>query len=334
MDFKIVYSEPRKLFVTGYNVTDDKFDPYHFDMLASESRLASFAAVCKGDVADDHWYMLSRHFTCAGGHGQALISWTASMFEYLMPLIVMRPYQDTALRATYGTVVARQIEYGKVHGVPWGISEAGYNARDQHMAYLYGPFGVPGLGLKRGLSTDLVISPYSTMLAAMVDPASALTNLEALQSLDAFGRYGFYESIDYTSKRLVEGEACAVIQSYMVHHQGMGLSSLSNALNAGVMQSRFHTHPLVQATQTLLLERVPSDAVFSLPRADEVHLETICSFSSQPTVCVPGQHPSCSPRSQLESTGNDRVLVTSCGPGCSKCTAFAKGNTRAPDEGG
>ena len=324
MDFKVMYSVPRKLFVIGYNVTDDKFDPYHFDMLASESRLASFAAVCKGDVADDHWHMLSRHLTCTGGHGQALISWTASMFEYLMPLIVMRPYQDTALGATYGAVVARQIEYGKVHGVPWGISEAGYNARDQHKAYLYGPFGVPGLGLKRGLSKDLVISPYSTMLAAMVDPASALANLEALQSLDVFGRYGFYESIDYTSTRLEEGEKCAVLHSYMVHHQGMGLSSLSNALNDGIMQSRFHTHPLVQATQPLLLERVPSDAVFSLPRADEVHLETICFFSSQPAVCVPGQHPSCSPRSQLESTGNDRVLVTSCGPGCSKCGAFPK----------
>ena len=190
-----------QLFCIGYSCAEGRVDRYHYDLLASESRLASFIAIAKGEVSQEHWFRLGRQLTAVSG-GQALISWTASMFEYLMPLLVMRSYDNTLLHETYAAVVHRQVEYGRIQSVPWGISEAGYNARDLQMSYQYGPFGVPGLGLKRGLSEDLVVSPYSTMLAAMVDPITALSNLKSLETLQAFSKYGFYESIDWTLKRL------------------------------------------------------------------------------------------------------------------------------------
>ena len=169
MDFKFLFDEQRKIFVIGYNVADGRRDNSYYDLLASESRLASFMAIAKGDVPEEHWFRLGRSVTSIRGR-RSLISWTATMFEYMMPLLVMRRYGETLLDQTYQSVITRQIDYGKQRGAPWGVSEAGYNARDLQLNYQYGPFGVPGLGLKRGLSDDLVISPYSTMLAMMVDP--------------------------------------------------------------------------------------------------------------------------------------------------------------------
>ena len=302
---------------------DNRLDHYHYDLLASESRLASFIAIAKGDVAQEHWFRLGRQFTGVGG-GQALISWTASMFEYLMPLLVMRSYENTLLEQTYHSVVKRQEEYGRAKSVPWGISEAGYNARDLQMSYQYGPFGVPGLGLKRGLSEDLVISPYSTMLAAMVDPVAALSNLRTLETLQAFSKFGFFESIDYTLKRLPSKETRYVLKSYMAHHQGMSLLSLNNVLIDGVMQKRFHADPLVQATQLLLQERVPTNANLSVPRADEVRLEgTSYFFSSHPNPRVYTDYALPTPRTQLLSNGRYSVMMTSAGSGYSRCEGVA-----------
>ena len=287
MDFKFLFDHQRKLFCIGFAVADNRLDNYHYEspalghthstpllvlrsspastlcclacrvcsMLASESRLASFIAIAKGDVAQEHWFRMGRQLTAVGG-SQALISWTASMFEYLMPLLVMRSFEKTLLHQTYHAVVARQVEYGKIQSVPWGISEAGYNARDLQMSYQYGPFGVPGLGLKRGLSEDLVVSPYSTMLAAMVDPIAALSNLKSLELLQAFSQFGMRESIDFTLKRLPAKSTRYVLQSYMAHHQGMSILSLDNVLNECIMQERFHRDPIVQATELLLQERV------------------------------------------------------------------------------
>ena len=323
MDFKFLFDAQRKLMVIGYNCQDSRLDHYHYDLLASESRLASFIAIAKGDVAQEHWFRLGRQFTGVGG-GQALISWTASMFEYLMPLLVMRSYENTLLDQTYHSVVNRQIEYGRAKSVPWGISEAGYNARDLQMSYQYGPFGVPGLGLKRGLSEDLVISPYSTMLAAMVDPVAALSNLKMLETIQAFSKYGFFESIDYTLKRLPSKETRYVLKSYMAHHQGMSLLSLNNVLTDGVMQKRFHADALVQATQLLLQERIPTNANLSVPRADEVRLEgTSYFFSSHPNPRVYTDPSLPTPRTQLLSNGKYSVMMTSAGSGYSRCEGVA-----------
>ena len=182
------------------------------------------------------------------------------MFEYLMPLLVTRDYAETLLDQTYKAVVARQIAYGREHGVPWGVSESAYNARDLQFNYQYGPFGVPGLGLKRGLSEDLVIAPYATVLAAMIAPRAALQNMQRLAQIGALARYGFYEAIDYTPERVPKNQKHVVIHSFMAHHQGMSLVALDNVLHEDVMQRRFHADPLIQATELLLQERIPQGA--------------------------------------------------------------------------
>src|SRR4029079_2994388 len=177
----------------GYNVTEGRADNSFYDLLASEARLASFVAIAKGDVPQEHWFRMGRQITSVGG-GRGLSSWTGTMCEYLMPLLLMRDYRDTLLGQTYETVVSRQIEYGFERGVPWGISESAYAARDLQLNYQYGPFGVPGLGLKRGLIEDVVVSPYSTILASSIRPSEAVENLRALRRDGALSRYGFYEA--------------------------------------------------------------------------------------------------------------------------------------------
>ncbi len=225
MDFRFLLDPERKVFTIGYNVGELRLDNSFYDLLASEARLASFVAIAKDDVPQEHWFRMGRQLTSVNG-GRALISWTGTMFEYLMPLLVMRNYQGTLLNETYRSVVARQIEYGRERGVPWGISESAYNVRDLQLNYQYGPFGVPGLGLKRGLIEDLVIAPYATMLAAMISPDEAMENLRALEREGALGSYGFYESIDYTKERLPQDQKRVIIRAFMTHHQGMSLVAL------------------------------------------------------------------------------------------------------------
>ncbi|MBC7396069.1 MAG: DUF3131 domain-containing protein [Bdellovibrionales bacterium] len=322
MDFRFLFDEQRKIFVIGYNVVDSRLDNSFYDLLASESRMASFFAIAKGDVSQEHWFRLGRKMTSVHG-GRALISWTGTMFEYLMPILVMKRYDNTLLDQTYQSVVARQIEYGKQQNVPWGISEAGYNARDLQLNYQYGPFGVPGLGLKRGLSDDLVISPYSTMLALNIDPASAITNLQRLQKMGALSKYGFFEAIDYTPDRLPEGQKSVTLKSFMAHHQGMSLVSINNLLNGSIMQKRFHAEPIVQATQLLLQERIPQRVAISKPRAEEVHSSSgpIFATASKPRFYSDVNH--LTPRTQLLSNGTYTVMVTAAGSGFSRSGALA-----------
>ncbi|MGH9883519.1 MAG: glucoamylase family protein, partial [Pyrinomonadaceae bacterium] len=220
MDFQFLLDKERKLFTIGYNVQEVRADNSFYDLLASEARLASFVAIAKGDVAQEHWFRMGRQLVAVDGR-RALISWTGTMFEYLMPLLVMRNYPNTLLGQTYRAVVARQVEYGRERGVPWGISESAYNVRDLHLNYQYGPFGVPGLGLKRGLIEDLVVSPYATMLAAMVNPQAAMDNLRWLEQEGALSSFGFYEGIDYTAERLPQNQKRVLIRAFMTHHQGM-----------------------------------------------------------------------------------------------------------------
>jgi len=303
MNFSFLFDRERKIFVIGYSVAEDRRDNAFYDLLASESRLASFVAIAKGDVPQEHWFRLGRQLTRVRG-GRALVSWSATMFEYLMPSLVARAYGGTLLDETQHSVVARQKEYGKQMRVPWGISEAGYNARDLNMNYQYGPFGIPGLGLKRGLSDELVVSPYSTMLAALVNPKDALRNLYLLEELGALGRFGFYESIDYTPDRLPAKQQQVVLKSFMAHHQGMSLVAINNIVNNFVVQNRFHADPLVQATELLLQERVPDEVTLSKPRAEEVHSDLPLSFAIPMTPRTFGTGDLSFTRTQILSNGS------------------------------
>ncbi len=318
MDFSFLFDVERKLFPIGYNVTASRVDDSYYDLLASEARLASFVGIAKGDVPQQHWFRMGRALTKVDG-GRALISWTGTMFEYLMPLLVMRNYQATLLSETYRTIVDRQIEYGQERGVPWGISEAAYNVRDLHLNYQYGPFGVPGLGLKRGLIEDLVVAPYATILAAEIDPVSALANLRRLQREGALGPYGFYESIDYTTERLPEGQKSVLIRAFMTHHQGMSLVALANILQEDLVQKRFHSDPTVQATELLLQERIPVGVPAAHPRAEEVLTGRVAQGMPGMITRVYESADLGTPRTQLLSNGAYNVMITTAGSGYSQC---------------
>ena len=317
MDFSFLFDHSRKLFSIGYRGTDGCLDSSYYDLLASEARLTSFIAIAKGDVPSSHWFRLGRALTPVG-RGSALISWSGSMFEYLMPDLVMRSPADSLLSQTYEQIVVRQIEYGKERGVPWGISESAYNARDLDFTYQYSSFGVPGLGLKRGLSEDLVIAPYATALASMIRPSAAVENFERLAQAGGKGTYGFYEALDYTSSRLPEGKNVAVIRAYMAHHQGMTLLSSANVLNDGVMQTRFHAEPIVRATELLLQERTPRDVLVARPRAEEVSAAAKVRELTPPVVRRFTTPHDATPRTQLLSNGRYGVMLTAAGSGYSR----------------
>ena len=317
MDFTFLFDHSRKLFSIGYRGTDGNLDPNCYDLLASEARLTSFIAIAKGDVPSSHWFRLGRALTPVG-RGSALISWSGSMFEYLMPALVLRSPSGSLLSQTYEQVVARQIEYGTERGVPWGISESAYNARDMDFTYQYSSFGVPGLGLKRGLSEDLVIAPYATALAAMIDPSAAVENFERLVQAGGRGLYGFYEALDYTGSRLPEGKNVAIVRAYMAHHQGMSLVSAANVLRDGVMQMRFHAEPIVRATELLLQERTPRDVLVARPRAEEVSASAKVRELVPPVVRRFTTPHDATPRTQLLSNGRYGVMLTAAGSGYSR----------------
>ncbi|MDO6671370.1 GH36-type glycosyl hydrolase domain-containing protein [Cobetia amphilecti] len=269
MDFTFLLAPERQLLSIGYSVEGNILDSSCYDLLASEARLASLFVIAKGDAPTRHWFRLGRTATPLD-NGSALISWSGSMFEYLMPSLVMRAPAGSLLEQSNRLAVARQVAYASALKVPWGISESAYNVRDGHFTYQYTNFGVPGLGLKRGLSANLVIAPYATALAAMVDPVGAYRNFLSLQEMGAQGRHGFYEALDFTLTHVSAGERFAIIRSYMAHHQGMTIVAIANALHDGNMRERFHREPIIQACELLLQERVPRDMSITHPRAEEV----------------------------------------------------------------
>ena len=317
MDFGFLFDPMRKLFAIGYRVTDGSLDPGRYDLLASEARLASFVAIAKGDVPVSHWFRLGRALTPVE-LDSVLVSWSGSMFEYLMPGLVMRAPAGSLLEQTSRLVVGRQIRYGAERGVPWGVSESGFNARDLEMTYQYSSFGVPGLGLRRGLSEDVVIAPYATGLAAMIDPTAAIQNFRRLAAAGASGAYGFYEALDYTAARLPEVAQVAVIRAYMAHHQGMVVVAIANVVHDGAMRARFHAEPIVQATELLLQERTPRDVAVARPRADEVKaVGDVREFVPPVVRHFTSPHGSL-PRTQLLSNGRYAVMLTTAGSGYSR----------------
>ncbi|MEQ1842208.1 MAG: glucoamylase family protein, partial [Verrucomicrobiales bacterium] len=269
MDFTFLYDSGRDLLAIGYNVSDRRLDPSFYDLLASEARIASFILVAQGHLNQDHWFALGRQLTTQGG-AMALLSWSGSMFEYLMPLLLMPTHEHTLLDETYRAVVARQIEYGRHRGVPWGISESCFNLTDARGVYQYSAFGVPGLGLKRGLAEDLVIAPYASALALMVKPVESCENLERLAADGYLGAYGLFEAIDFTPARVPKGRTGVPLRSYMAHHQGMSLLSLNAVLMDRPMHRRFLADPHLKASELLLCERIPKVSSPLQPHAAEV----------------------------------------------------------------
>ena len=317
MDFTFLFDRTRKLLSIGYRVGEGRLDEACYDLLASEARLASFVAIAKGDLHVDHWFHLTRALTPVG-RGSALVSWSGSMFEYLMPDLLMKSPEGSLLSQTYDLVVHRQIEYGEERGVPWGISECAFSARDVDLTYQYSAFGVPGLGLKRGLSQDLVIAPYATALAAMVDPAVAVRNLARMAAAGGRGDYGFYEALDYTRSRLPEGQSVAVVRTYMAHHQGMSLVAFANAITNGAMRDRFHAEPSVKASELLLQERTPREVLVARPRAEEVSAAANVRELVPPVVREFDTPHDAVPRTQLLSNARYSVMLTSAGSGYSR----------------
>ena len=259
MDFRPLYKADRHLYSIGCNLTQGALDGACYDLLASEASLTSFLAIARGEAPRRHWFQLGRLFIRAAGR-LGLLSWGGTMFEYLMPRLLLRSLAGTLVAEACETAVARQIEYGRQKGVPWGISESAFNAQYVDGDYQYQAFGVPGLGLKRGLERDLVVAPYATALAVMVRPHEVIENFRRLAAEGGLGPYGFYEAIDYTPSRLAKGERLIVVRSYMAHHQGMSLVALANTLLDEPMPRRFHAEPMVRAVDLLLQERIPPDA--------------------------------------------------------------------------
>jgi len=317
MEFGFLLDPDRKLLSIGYRVAEGNLDPSCYDLLASEARLASFVAIAKGDVPPRHWFRLGRAVTPIG-RGAALVSWSGSMFEYLMPSLVMRAPAGSLLEETSRLVVRRQMNYGATLDVPWGLSESAYNVRDLELTYQYSNFGVPGLGLKRGLSENAVIAPYATALATMVDPGAAARNFAALVAIGARGRYGFYEALDYTRTRLPKGKDVAIVRAFMAHHQGMTVVAIANGLLDGVMRARFHAEPIVQATELLLQERTPRDVAIAHPRAEEVKSAATVRDLELPAVRRFRSAHSVTPEAHLLSNGRYTVMLTAAGSGYSR----------------
>jgi cellobiose phosphorylase len=317
MDFSFLFDPARDLFSTGYNVAEHRSDPGFYDLLASEARLCSYVAVALGQVHQDHWFSLGR-LLVDSRREPVLVSWSGSMFEYLMPLLVMPNFDNTLLDHTCRAAVGQQIDYGRFRGLPWGISESGYNQTDVDLNYQYKAFGVPGLGLKRGLADDLVIAPYATVMALMVEPIEACENLQRLAVEGCSGTFGFYEAVDYTPARLPPGETSVTIRSFMAHHQGMSLLAIANLLNDCPMQRRFMACPILKATDLLLQERLPKVATsvleedLSFETTRHIHREddSVMRVFTDPSSPAPEVH--------LLSNGRYHVAISSAGGGYSR----------------
>ena len=321
MDFDFLLDRDQKLLSIGFSIATNRLDASRYDLLASEARLASLFAIAKGDVDTRHWFRLGRAATPIGS-GSALISWSGSMFEYLMPSLVMRAPEGSVLAETNRRIVQRQQAHGVDLGIPWGISESAYNARDLEMAYQYSNFGVPSLGLKRGLSEDRVVAPYATALAAMVDPAAAQQNFARLAGMGAEGKFGFYEALDFTASRRPAGALFALVRSYMAHHQGMTITAIANVVQHGRLRARFHAEPMIMAVDLLLQERVPRDVNQSPPRAKEV---TITARKTDPAPVVRRflAPATAAPTAHVLSNGDYGVMLTPTGAGFSHWRGLA-----------
>jgi len=321
MKFDFLERKERRLLSIGYRVQEHELDESCYDLLASEARLASLFAIAKGDIKVEHWFQLGRMLVPVGWKG-ALLSWSGSMFEYLMPPLVMHEPLGSLLDQTNRLVVRRQIAYANERKLPWGISEAAFNARDPLMNYQYSNFGVPSLGLLRGLSRNAVIAPYASMLAAQYMPGEAVANLKRLQHLGALGRYGYYDAVDFTPSRVPEGSNHAIIRNYYAHHHGMSILAINNVVFDGRMRKRFHNEPAIEAVELLLQEKAPREIpVMNAKSANPMRSDT-GGLEEAPMRII--ETPLTKPRSTLLMSGGAyNVMLTANGSGYSRWNGFA-----------
>lgn len=315
VEYDFLYDRTQHLLTIGYNTEEHRRDNSYYDLLASEARLATFIAIAQGKLPQQSWFALGRQLTHIGTT-PILLSWSGSMFEYLMPILVMPDYDNTLLNQTYKAVVQKQIEYGKKMGIPWGISESGYNMVDAQMNYQYRAFGVPGLGFKRGLGEDLVIAPYATVMSLMVLPEEAYSNMKVMEDNGFEGRYGFYEAVDYTPARLIRNQEHVVVNSFMAHHQGMSFLSLNQVLCNRAMQARFESDVQVKSALLLLQERIPRVTTFYSPSVHEA--DTSITVKDNGGMRVLDTADTIAPEVQLLSNGRYNVMVSNAGGGYSR----------------
>ncbi|MDN5786336.1 glucoamylase family protein [Pseudorhodobacter sp.] len=313
MDFAFLLRRERLLLSIGYRVDDDRMDESVYDLLASEARLTSFFGIAKGDLPTEHWFRLGRPIVPVGARG-SLMSWSGSMFEYLMPTLVMQEQQGGILNQSNRLSVRRQIDHGRRRGFPWGVSESAFNARDPEMTYQYQTFGVPSLGMKRGLASQAVVAPYATILASQFRPAAAVANLARLQGLGAVGKYGFYDAVDFTPARVPENESHVLVRNFMAHHHGMSITAICNVVHQGRLRERFHSDAVIEAAELLLQERAPRAVPRKIARLDAEPVRGRAELSARENTTI--ENPSAQPNAAaLLSNGHYSLLLSSRGAG-------------------
>ena len=314
INLRFLYDPVRSLFSIGFNVTTNQLDGSYYDLLASEARLGSYVAIARGDVPIDHWLALNRPYSSHGQH-RVLLSWTGTMFEYLMPLLLQRSFPNSLLDQATRESVSLQKAYGRRRRVPWGISESAYGDLDLNKTYQYKAFGVPWLGLKRGLDEDLVVAPYATLLAVGLEPHATVKNLERLTKHGLLDDYGYFEAIDFNRRPKADAEPGVIVRAYMAHHQGMSFLALTNFLNDNVMVGRFHKDPRVKSTEPLLYERVPVSPPIHHISTREGIPSRVESMGVAPSVSKFETAHSITPKVQLLSNGQFSTMTSTAGGG-------------------
>lgn len=317
LDMRFLYDSKRKQFSIGFNVSTNLLDGSSYDLLASEARFGSFAAIARGDVPMEHWFSMGRLYS-AIGQQRVLLSWAGTMFEYLMPLLFQHSYGNTLLDKAAREAVAVQIAYGRTRRVPWGISESAFGNMDLNKTYQYKAFGVPELGLKRGLEEQLVIAPYATLLALNVAPRETLRNLKQLAGLGLLGDYGYYEAMDFSRQPQREGRRGVIIEAYMAHHQGMAFLALINFLHDNPFPRRFHSDQRVRAFEPLLQERIPTLPALHLTSTRQLEPVLPGGELVAPTGTTFTTPHTTTPKTLLLSNSRYGVMVTNSGGGYSQ----------------
>lgn len=319
MDFSFLYQKERGLFSIGYNLDIAQFDKSTYDLLASEARIASYIAIAKGDVPVEHWFRLSRRLTRIN-QDEMLLSWGGTMFEYLMPLLFLKSFEDTMMDNTCRNVIHWQKKYGNRRGFPWGLSESAYYFLNIDLHYQYRTFGAPGLGLKRGLADEYVVAPYASLLSLMVEITDPMKNLKEIEKAGGLGIFGFYDAIDYTPAHLTEGVSFKLVKTYIVHHHGMSLIAMENVLNGESTRNSFHADPRVKSCELLLQERIPKGTPIKEPHPIDAELEPSKKSADQ----YIAEHSGINeldlnpPRMHTLSNGSFSSVITHAGTGYAK----------------
>jgi cyclic beta-1,2-glucan synthetase len=334
INMRFLYDSKRRLFSIGYNVSEGRLDGSYYDLLASEARLGSYVAIARGEVPIEHWFSLSRPYNKIGRR-RVLLSWTGTVFEYLMPLLLHQSYGNSLLDRAAKEAVATHVAYGRKRRVPWGISESAFSDLDINKTYQYKAFGVPELGLKRGLEEELVVAPYASLLAVNIAPRETVQNLKRLDSMGLLNDYGYYEAIDFGRKPSREGKRGVIVRAYMTHHQGMVFLSLNNFLHGKPIQRYFHADVRVRAVEPLLQERIPTlPPLYHISTRERV--PSMESFGEiAPSVSRFDTPHTSTPKTQLLSNGRYGLMVTNAGGGYSQwgdyeITRWRSDRTRDP----